>query len=357
MEPTPLIQLDCHVAAGSFTLALAQRWSAPAAAVFGVSGAGKSLLIELLAGFRRTTRGVVQFAGEVLDDGRRHVPPRRRRFGWVPQDLALWPHMTVRQHLRYGATRPDAAFEERVVALLELRDLLDRRPAELSGGQRQRVALARAVAAQPRLLLLDEPLASLDAPLRGRIVPYIRRLQSELGTPYLYVSHDPAEIFALADHVLVLAEGRCTAAGPPALVLGSPGRPMLADERFTNRFDVTVAAARPADGLAELHAAGGLVLLAPLAYAPPVGRAARAGIDPLDIIVSVDPPHGLSAQNRIPGVVARIDVDGAAVLLRVRHAGGAELRAALTHAALRELALHTGQHVFLVFKAHAVHLL
>jgi len=195
-------------------------------ALFGASGAGKTSLLEVVAGLRRPEEGRVVLNGRVLDDAGRglHVPPRLRRVGYVPQDDTLFPHLSVAANLAYarGASARDRA---RAVDVLELGPLLPRRPASLSGGERRRVALARALLASPEILLLDEPLTGLDAPLKARVLAHLRRVREEFAIPTLYVSHAPEEVLALADDVLVLERGAVARRGAPADVFELAAEP------------------------------------------------------------------------------------------------------------------------------------
>jgi molybdate transport system ATP-binding protein len=187
--------------------------------LFGASGAGKTSLINMIAGLLRPDRGTIVVDGEVLDDTtvKLHVPVHRRRIGYVFQDARLFPHLNVRQNLDYGRRMnrlaEDATQERRVTELLDIGNLMDRRPGRLSGGERQRVALGRALLSQPRLLLLDEPLGSLDEERKEEILPYLVRLRDEAGIPMVYVSHDASEMRQLATHVVTLQRGRVIASG------------------------------------------------------------------------------------------------------------------------------------------------
>jgi molybdate transport system ATP-binding protein len=187
--------------------------------LFGSSGAGKTSLINMIAGLLTPDRGIVTVDDEVLDDTSAgvHVPAHRRRIGYVFQDARLFPHLDVRQNLDYGRRMNrlahDGAIETRIVDLLDVGHLLDRRPGKLSGGERQRVALGRALLAQPRLLLLDEPLGSLDDERKTEILPYLIRLRDETGVPMVYVSHDPDELRQLASRIVILKRGRVAAFG------------------------------------------------------------------------------------------------------------------------------------------------
>jgi molybdate transport system ATP-binding protein len=203
-----------------FTLELDLELAGRVTGIFGRSGAGKTSLLDVVAGLRRPAAGRVRLNGAVLTDAAAGVfaPPEKRTLGYVPQDGALFPHLTVRQNLDYGLKPPPAGplTREHVTEVLQIGGLAERKPATLSGGERQRVALARALLARPRLLLLDEPLASLDHALKAKAIPYFQRIRDEFAIPLLYVSHDPDEVVALCDEVIVLEAGRCTRRGRPA---------------------------------------------------------------------------------------------------------------------------------------------
>lgn len=204
-----------------FTLEADASLGGRVTAIFGSSGAGKTSLLELVAGLRRPAAGQIVVDGVTLTDAgaRVFVPPHRRAIGYVPQEGALFPHLSVQQNLQYGCRpdgkRPPGLTLEHVSEVLEIAPLLARNIATLSGGEKQRVALGRALLASPRLLLLDEPLAGLDVPLRERLVPYLARVRDEFAVPMIYVTHSPDEIMALCDDVLVLHHGRIAQRGRP----------------------------------------------------------------------------------------------------------------------------------------------
>jgi molybdate transport system ATP-binding protein len=205
-----VIALDIELTQGNFTLTAAVRLEARAAALFGPSGAGKTTILDAIAGLRTPRRGSIVINGRVLfsAESRINLPAHKRQVGYVPQDVALFPHMNVRRNLLYGrhpGLSPDLG---RVVGMLEIEPLLDRRVTALSGGERQRVAVGRALMSAPSILLLDEPLAAVDVPLRRRILPYLQRVRDELKVPIVYVSHDREEVEALADVVVTLEHGR-----------------------------------------------------------------------------------------------------------------------------------------------------
>jgi molybdate transport system ATP-binding protein len=205
-----VIALDIELAQGTFVLVAAVQLEARAAALFGPSGAGKTTILDAIAGLRTPRRGSIAVDGRVLFSSERgiNLPPHHRHVGYVPQDVALFPHMDVRRNLLYGRHPGVSPDLDRVVGMLEIDRLLDRRVTDLSGGERQRVAVGRALMSGPSVLLLDEPLAAVDVPLRRRILPYIQRVRDELKIPILYVSHDREEVAELADVVVRLEEGR-----------------------------------------------------------------------------------------------------------------------------------------------------
>lgn len=224
-----LVQLRLPLA--HFTLEVDAILSGRVTALFGASGSGKTCLLEIIAGLRCPTSGTVRVDGHVLTDAASHtfVKPELRTIGYVPQEGALFPHLSVRQNLVYGShghVRQNAELTfKHVTDVLEIADLATRRIQTLSGGERQRVALGRALLARPRLLLLDEPLAGLDAPLRERLLPYLARVRDEFGIPMLYVTHAPDEVMALCDDVLVLSRGRIEQRGAPAAIFVEAATP------------------------------------------------------------------------------------------------------------------------------------
>jgi molybdate transport system ATP-binding protein len=205
-----VIALDIELVQGAFTLAAAVRLEARAAALFGPSGAGKTTILDAIAGLRTPRRGSIVIDDRVLfsTESRINLPAHKRHVGYVPQDVALFPHMNVRRNLLFGRHPGLSPDLDRVVGMLEIDTLVDRRVTDLSGGERQRVAVGRALMSGPSLLLLDEPLAAVDVPLRRRILPYLRRVRDELKIPIVYVSHDRGEIEELADVVVTLEYGR-----------------------------------------------------------------------------------------------------------------------------------------------------
>ena len=222
-----MLRVDITKQLGEFTLSASFSSEGRVTGLFGASGSGKTSLINTIAGLLRPDRGSIVIDGETVDDTAAgiHVPTYRRRIGYVFQDARLFPHLDISQNLDYGrrmnGLADDPAQRKRVVDLLDIGELLDRRPGKLSGGERQRVALGRALLSKPRLLLLDEPLGALDEGRKLEILPYLVRLRDEAGVPMVYVSHDAAELRQLATQIVMLRRGQVTAFGGVKVLTGS----------------------------------------------------------------------------------------------------------------------------------------
>ncbi len=219
-----MLAVEAEKQLGTFKLSVKFSASRGATALFGASGSGKTSVINMIAGLLTPDRGAIALDDTVLFDAGKgvNVPPHRRRIGYVFQEGRLFPHLSVRQNLDYGrrmsaVPRDDAEFA-RIAALLDIERLLDRRPGKLSGGERQRVAVGRALLMRPKLLLLDEPLASLDAGHKREILPYLVRLRDDAGVPIVYVSHSPAEVRRIATTVVRLDRGQVVAIGGAELL-------------------------------------------------------------------------------------------------------------------------------------------
>lgn len=213
-----MILLDFTLRQGDFSLEIHERLDGRVTALFGPSGAGKTTVLDAIAGLRRPASGSISIDSRVLFDAGRAIdlPAHRRHVGYVAQDVALFPHMTVRQNVLYGRRQGQKLALDTVAAMLEIEALLDRRVPQLSGGERQRVAVARALMSVPQVLLFDEPLAAVDVERRRRIWPYLERVRDELRVPIVYVTHDPVEVDRLADRVVFLDGGRVTDRPGPA---------------------------------------------------------------------------------------------------------------------------------------------
>jgi molybdate transport system ATP-binding protein len=343
---------------GSFVLDAAFDSAGGLTALFGSSGAGKTTLINAIAGLIRPERGRIVVDGAVLTDTERgiFVPARRRRIGYVFQEGRLFPHLSVRQNLLYGrwfAPKSGGAGEfDQVVDLLGIGALLRRRPANLSGGEKQRVAIGRALLARPRLLVMDEPLASLDEARKTEILPYIERLRDAAGVPIVYVSHAIAEVARLATTLVILDEGRIAAVGPTAAIMGRIDLFPLTERAEAGAILATrVAGHDAAFGLTTLRAAAGELRVPHLDL--PVGAALRVRIRARDVMIALQPPEGLSALNVVPGTVVEIGrADGPIVEIRLDCAGEA-LVARLTRRSVETLGLEPGRLVHAVIKSIA----
>jgi len=346
--------------AGIFSLQIDAELGGRVTGLFGVSGSGKSTLVEIIAGLRRPDAGVVKLGEDVLTDVARgvHRPPEARGVGFVPQDGALFPHLSVDGNLRFAERRGNAANKvfsrENVCKLLGIEVLLARRPATLSGGERQRVAIARALVSAPKLLLLDEPLAALDAERKAAILPYLQRVRDEFGVPVLYVSHVPQEMLALCDDMAVLADGRLLHHGPVEEVFRRPASPAVA--RIVGVE--TVVPVRVLGGEGELVAVSvGKTRLTGLGDQLPAGTAdVLVSIRAEDVLlVNPGSAAGVSARNRLSCTVTALFTEGATV--RVELDCGFALTALLTRQAVAELQLAPGREVMALVKAPSVHLI
>mgnify|MGYP002630169279 CR=1 FL=1 len=329
---------------------------------YGASGAGKTSLLECLAGWRKAQRGFARVGQRVLFDTSTGVdlPKNQRGIGYLPQDLLLFPHWDVRGNVAAGqAPGADPALLKRLCDVLDLEPLLKRSVTELSGGEQQRVGLARALASSPSLLLLDEPLGSLDLPLRRKILPYLIRTRAEFDIPMIVVSHDPTEIKALCDEVLVLAAGKVIDQGRPSAVLSDPRRvqdPFAGVENVLNG-EVTAGG----EGTTPLVLNGGAELRLPASGLAP-GERVLVGLRAKDILISTKRPEGISARNVLRATVVGIEPFGEDVLIATelaspRGGAGDRIHVELTSNAARELELKAGAEVHLVIKAHACRVL
>ena len=327
-------------------------------ALFGRSGAGKTSLINLLAGLERPERGRISVDGHVLFDADAgiDVAPERRRLGYVFQEGRLFPHMSVRGNLTYGRRLSPPADDgqdfDHVVDLLDLRRLLARRPRNLSGGEKQRVAIGRALLANPRLLLMDEPLASVDAARKDEILSFIERLRDEVTLPIVYVSHAMDDVIRLADTMVILSDGAVVAAGAVEDLMSRLDlRPHTGRYEAGAVLTVTVAGQDLTFGLTEL-AFGANRLVVPRLDLP-AGTPLRVRIRARDVSLCLTPPVGISVLNIFQGRVLEIET-GAGPMADVRLDIGAPLIARVTRRSLHEMALEPGKTVHALIKAVAV---
>lgn len=342
-----MLDIEIEVQLSDLQLAVTLQVPPGVTVLFGASGAGKTSIVNAIAGLLRPDRGRIELGDRVLFDNAVHMPPHRRKVGYVFQDARLFPHMTVEQNLTYGGRH---RFDERV-ELLGLRGLLDRRPAGLSGGEKQRVALGRALMSDPEVLLLDEPLAALDGPRKAEVLPYLQDMARSAGVPVVYVTHAMAEVIQLADRIVILDAGSVAMQGPLEAVLADP-----AAARFFAKRDggaiLPCTVAQHADGVTVLDSAAGQILLPGTLGA--IGAALRLSIPAQDVILSKVPLVGQSALNMLKATITKIGPLPNGNLAVSLMAGRAPLWAELTPLSVAKLELAPGQLVHAVFKATAV---
>jgi molybdate transport system ATP-binding protein len=325
--------------------------------LFGPSGAGKSTIILAAAGLLRPDFCRIEVDGQVMGDTETGLwlPPERRRAGLVFQDAKLFPHMSVATNLRFGLRRapPGTVTFEEVVELLGIGGLLDRRPHTLSGGERQRVAIGRALLAQPRLLLMDEPLASLDSARKAEILPYLTRLKTALRLPVLYVTHDLDEVTRLADSLVLIEAGRVAGFGAVADVATRADLPLALRDDAAAVLHARVAEHDSIRELTRLEA-GGVTLWVPRLDLTPASEC-RIRIPAREVILARVAPQSISLHNIIPGTIRQIAVDTArrAVMVEVALPDGA-LLARVTPDAITRLGLSPGGPVLALIKSTSI---
>jgi len=354
-----MLDVDITVHRATFTLKAAFASDAPIVALFGRSGSGKSTIVDAIAGIARPERGRIVIGERPLFDSQRGIDlaPERRRVGCVFQDALLFPHLDVAANLAYGErlTAPSERFidRERVIALLGIAPLLDRRPVNLSGGEKQRVAIGRALLASPRILLLDEPLASLDGARKAEILAYIELLRDELRLPIVYVSHAIEEVTRLADRVVVIAEGAVIAQGRTSEVLSLPQIGVAAG-RFEEgaAIDAHVASHDAHFGLSTLAFEGGTLVVPNVAAR--AGEAVRVRIRARDVSLSLQHPGRISIQNVLEAQVISLGGEIGAIVDVTLRVGPTPLVARITRKAAAELEICPGMKVHALVKAVSI---
>ena len=349
-----MIDVDIERRVGDFELKVAFQAEAPVVGLFGRSGSGKTTVVNAIAGILRPRRGRIVINGETLFDSDRgiDVAPERRRLGYVFQDDLLFPHLTVGANLLYGYRRASARVidPDHVTELLGLRALLNRKPETLSGGERQRVAIGRALLAQPRLLLMDEPLASLDLRRQNEVLRYIEQLRDDLVIPIVYVSHSVAEITRLADTVVLLSEGKSLAVGDVESVMGRMElRPHTGRYEAGAVIETSVMSHDVEYGLTALGFAGGQ-LVVPNVEAL-VGERVRVRIRARDISIALERPNAVSILNVLEARVTAISQEEGAIVDVGMTVGDTPLVARITRKSLAGLDLRPGQRIYALIKA------
>jgi molybdate transport system ATP-binding protein len=350
-----MLNVEIEQRLGSFELQVAFSSIEAVTALFGRSGSGKTSIISAIAGISRPDRGRIVLNDEVLFDSESgiDVPIERRRIGYVFQEGRLFPHLTVRQNLLYGYRRHEAgprlAEPATIIGLLGLDHLMERRPAALSGGEKQRVAIGRALLANPRLLLMDEPLASLDGHRKTEILDYVELMRDSIDLPIIYVSHAVDEVLRLADQVVLVAEGRVAATGTASEVMGRPELRQLAGS-----FDGgTVIEGRVLeqnldDDISVIGFDGGRLLVPDVAAL--VGESVRMRVRARDVSLALSPPAGISILNVLPGRIVAIDSPRAGAVDVLLEIGAVHLRSRITRRSALQLGLAPGTAVYAMVK-------
>ena len=347
-----MIEVSVSHRQGDFELEASFSAASGVTALFGPSGSGKTSLVQIIAGLTRADRAHISVAGDVWTDTEKgiFVPTHRRALGYVFQEGRLFPHLNVRQNLRYGrvfSRRLRRISEEDVIEMLGIGHLLAQRPATLSGGEKQRVAIGRALLADPGLMLMDEPLSALDRHRRAEIIPYIERIRDETGLPIIYVSHAIDEVARLARHVVLLEGGRVIRAGEPVDVL--PDAAGLPDGLAPQSvLSGTIIAHEPAYGLSVARVGTAKIRLGTVDL--PVGTAVRLRVSASDVTLAHTLPEAISALNHLEGTIAAIDRNGTRVIVRVKCDGEA-IAAQITSLSAERLALVPGLPIHALFKA------
>lgn len=344
---------------GAFCLDVDLRLPAAGVTVlFGESGSGKTTLLRCIAGLERAPEGILSVAGDVWQDSERGIflPTHRRPLAYVFQEANLFPHLSVLDNLQYGLKRVAKDMRsidlQHIIELLDIGPLLARMPSRLSGGERQRVAIARALAAAPRLLLMDEPLASLDDKRKQEILPFLTRLHRELQIPVLYVTHSRQEVAQLADHLVLLAEGKEVVSGPLAETLTRLDAPPALDKQAASVWQVRVAGHEPDYHLTRVEFDGGALSL-PYLDAPP-GTPLRVQIYAGDVSIALRESSGSSILNILPARIAGIaDGQDGQTVLRL-NVGNEALLAHITRKSAMLLGLETGMQVYAQIKGTSI---
>ncbi|WP_048647473.1 molybdenum ABC transporter ATP-binding protein [Nitratireductor soli] len=352
-----VLDVDIKGRAGSFEIETAFSAGPGVTALFGPSGAGKSTLLKMIAGTARPLSGRIVAAGRTLYDSAAGIdlPPERRGIGFVFQEARLFPHLSVRRNLTYarwaGRRRGTRPFDE-VVALLGIGDRLDNAPATLSGGERQRVAIGRALLADPALLLMDEPLSSLDKARRAEILPYLEAIRAEAGIPIVYVSHETAEVAQLADTVVLIEAGRVTAVGPAAAMLARLSLAAGSDaSEAATLLEGRVIETDPAYHTATIALDGGQLELTGDGFAE--GMIVRLRVRAADVAIASVAHDGLSIRNQLPCLVGEVRRDGAFAMVTL-HLGEQRLIARITAKSADMLNLAPGRKAYALLKAVSV---
>lgn len=360
-----MLDFSLRLSQGEFRLDVESHLDSATTGLIGPSGSGKTTLLHLLAGLRRGAEGYIKLDGETLfdSDTKACLPAWKRQIGMVFQDARLFPHLSVRSNLDYGSKRRQMVekrfrFDE-IIDLLELEPLLAQRPINLSGGEAQRVALGRALLSQPRLLLLDEPLASLDNRLKRQILPFLRRIQQRYALPMIHVSHDLSDVLSLTDDLLVMDHGNMVGQGHYHQLAVLPEvSELLWEDGYQNVFTLEVEKVDEEQGITRLRtASNGEANISPMRInGPPlgvaVGQQVQAMLRSSDIALVRHPVEGISIQNQVPAKVLKVTRNPRSSICLIDC--GVPLLVEVTERSVRDLELREGRELICLFKTHSL---
>lgn len=350
------IKADFSIQQGNFKLQAAFDLPHGITALFGASGSGKTTLLRAIAGLDKYPDSDLTVAGHRWQSGKQFLPPQHRAVGYVFQEPSLFSHLNVRQNIEFGFLRraKHAKREtlQQTIELMGVSELLDRSVEQLSGGEKQRVAIARALAAQPELLLMDEPLAALDEASKRAIFPYLESLHQNLKIPVIYVSHSVSEVARLADHIIVLDKGEISAQGPASEVLTSPDLALAHSNDAGAILECTVSSVDSAFGLAQLDTAAGPLTVIDRNLI--IGQSLRLHVGARDVSLTLEPPQKTSILNVLSAEVLSINAENTAQVLLQLRVGQATILARLTRKSAEQLALKAGKVVYAQIKSVAL---
>ncbi|OEE53534.1 molybdenum ABC transporter ATP-binding protein ModC [Vibrio splendidus] len=330
-------------------------------AIFGRSGAGKTSLINAISGLKQPDKGLISVSGTTLFDSRNgiNLPTHKRNVGYVFQESRLFPHMKVAANLKYGMKGADKVHFEQIVSLLSLDSLLDRYPARLSGGEKQRVAIGRALLSKPSILLMDEPLASLDLPRKREVMPFLENLSETVNIPIIYVTHSLNEILRLANHLVIIEQGKVISSGVTEEVWASRAmQPWQSFSEQSSLFEGTLAEHNDDYALSRLKL-GKSTSLWVQKVSSDIGAAVRLQVRANDVSITLEQPQGTSIRNILPVTIKSVEThqqgsNKQSVAVELELEPGCYLWATITLWALDELSLEIGQQVYAQIKGVSV---
>ncbi len=351
------LKVNLRLKRGNFQLCCNAQLPGGVTAVYGPSGSGKTTLLNCVAGFTVPDDGEIRISGTTFFSGSSHInlAPEKRRVGYVLQESGLFPHLSVEKNIEYGFNLTPKNLRKytprQLIEMMDITHLSHRDTKDLSGGERQRVALSRSLASAPQLLLLDEPLASIDAPSRGFIIQKLKMISDEMRIPVLYVSHSLSEVIAIADHVLVLSEGSVAAEGSPNILLGHPDVKKLSDFNAFENFLEGIVISEDSENYVTTVAVGDVNFLVSHTGSS-IGSKIILSIRASDVILSGEIPSALSARNVIKATVSDVHFSEKAVLVECDF--GEKMLVEITRQAQQQLDINKTSLIYLIVKASSI---